>query len=52
MRSKRFTEEKIIGILKEYEASLAVNELGRKYGISNTIKRQSDYIEKKSYLYV
>ncbi len=36
MRGKRFTEEKIIGILKEHEAGLATNELGRKYGISNT----------------
>lgn len=36
MRGKRFTEEKIIGILKEHEAGVAANELGRKYGISNT----------------
>lgn len=35
MRGKRFTEEKIIGILKEHEAGVAANELGRKYGISN-----------------
>ena len=36
MRGKGFTEEKIIGILKEHEAGLNTNELGRKYGISNT----------------
>ena len=36
MRGKRFTEEKIIGILKEHEAGVAANELGRKYGISST----------------
>ncbi len=35
MRGKRFTEEKIIGILKEHEAGVAANELGRKYGVSN-----------------
>jgi putative transposase len=38
MRGKRFTEEKIIGILKEHEAGLNAQELGRKYGVSsNTI---------------
>lgn len=38
MRGKRFNEEKIIGILKEREAGLNAQELGRKYGVSsNTI---------------
>jgi putative transposase len=32
---KRFTEEQIIGILKEAEAGMKVMELCRKYGISD-----------------
>ena len=31
---KRFTEEQIIGILKENEAGLKVRELVRQYGVS------------------
>ncbi len=31
---KRFTEEQIIGVLKEAEAGLKVSELCRKHGIS------------------
>lgn len=31
----RFTEEQIIGVLKEGEAGLKVSELCRKYGISD-----------------
>lgn len=31
----RFTEEQIIGILKEAEAGMKVAEVGRKYGISD-----------------
>lgn len=34
MRGKRFTEDKIIEVLKEAEAGMAVAELCRKYGIS------------------
>ena len=36
MRRNRFSEEQIIGILKEHQAGRAVAELCRKYGISDT----------------
>ena len=34
MKSKRFTEEQIIGVLKEAEAGAKTRELIRKHGIS------------------
>ena len=34
MRGKRFSEEQIIGVLKEAETGLAVAELLRKHGIA------------------
>ena len=35
MRGKRYTEEQIIGIPKEAEAGIKIEELCRKYGISD-----------------
>lgn len=35
MKKTRYSEEQIIGILKEGEAGFAVTELCRKYGISD-----------------
>lgn len=36
MKKTRFTEAKIIAILKQQEAGVKVSELGREYGISET----------------
>ena len=35
MKKKRFTEQQIIGFLKEAEAGIPVKELCRKYGFSD-----------------
>ena len=35
MKRSRFSEEQIIGILKEHEAGIAVAELCRKHGVSD-----------------
>lgn len=36
MRGKRFSEEQIIGILKELESGVKKDDIARKYGISDT----------------
>ena len=35
MKISRYTEEQIIGILKQHQAGLGAKELCRKYGISD-----------------
>jgi putative transposase len=35
MRRSRFSDEQIIGILKEHQAGFSAGELSRKYGISD-----------------
>lgn len=35
MKRSRFTDEQIIGILKEHEAGTPVSELCRKHGVSD-----------------
>ena len=35
MKRKRFTEEQIVGILKEHEAGVPVTELCRQHGVSD-----------------
>ncbi len=45
MKQSRFSEEQVIGILKEHQAGVSVAELCRKYGISDATfyKRRSKY---------
>jgi hypothetical protein len=39
MRKSRFTEAHIVGIVREYDAGVAVKELSRKHGVhANTIR--------------
>ena len=45
MKRKRYSEEKIISILKEHEAGIRVQDLVRKYGVSE----QSIYRWKAEY---
>ena len=35
MKRKRFTEEQIIGVLKEHEAGAKVDDICRRHGISS-----------------
>ena len=35
MKRSRFTEDQIIGILKEHEAGISVADLCRKHGVSD-----------------
>ena len=40
MKKGRYTEEQIIGMLKEWESGLATGEVARKYGVcENTLYR-------------
>lgn len=40
MKRKRYSEEKIISILKEHQAGASVSDLARRYGVAeNTIYR-------------
>ena len=45
MKRKRFTEEQIIGVLKEHELGAKTVDLCRKHGIS----QQTFYLWKKKY---
>jgi len=39
MKRSRFSEEQIIGILKEHQAGLDAKELCRKHGVSDATRR-------------
>ena len=41
MKRSRFSEEQIIGILKEHQAGLGTKELCRKHGISDAVRLRS-----------
>jgi putative transposase len=44
MKKPRFTESQIVGILKEADSGVAVNEIWRKHGISSaTTKWKAKY---------
>ena len=43
MERKRFTEEQIIGVLKEHEAGVTVAELSRKHGSAEGTLWKSKY---------
>jgi putative transposase len=45
MKAKRFTEEQIIGVLKEAEAGAKTKDLCRKHGISEPTFRRHPCIE-------
>ena len=38
MKRKRYTEEQIIGMLKEHEAGITIEELARKHGITSRVQ--------------
>ena len=50
MKKSRFTDEQIIGFLKQVEAGAAVKELGRKHGFSDAsfYKWRSRFVSTKS----
>ncbi len=43
MKRSRFSEEQIIGILKEHQAGLGAKELCRKHGVSDPAVNTTDH---------
>ena len=39
MKRKRYTEEQIIGMLKEHEAGVTIEDLARKHGVEVEVRR-------------